>query len=199
MHSVLEVGLGTDMVRLLADGPADLAAVSWLGRVDPELLEPEARVDLIRAWDRVEAMVAGRKQAALAAVVDATEASGLDGECARHEIGAALRLSPVTAWQQTRHAADLVHRLPATLAALTAGDISVLQATHLAEAVRELPDAAAATVETRVLEAAPEQTLAQFEAGRRPGHTRRRPGARPDRHRRQPRPAGSNGSRSPRR
>ena len=105
----------------------------------------------------------------MAAVVDATEASGLDGECARHEIGAALRLSPVTAWQQTRHAADLVHRLPATLAALTAGDISVLQATHLAEAVRELPDAAAATVETRVLAKAPEQTLARVRSGRSPG------------------------------
>jgi len=55
-------------------------------------------------------------------VVDATEALGLDGEAARHEVGAALRLSPVTAHSRTRTAADLVRQLPATLAALEAGD-----------------------------------------------------------------------------
>ena len=97
MHSVVEIGLGAEMVRLVADGPADLAAVAWLARVDPHTLDGDARVDLIRAWERCRAMLDGAQQRALCAVADATEGRGLAEEEARHEVGAALRLSPSTA------------------------------------------------------------------------------------------------------
>ncbi len=79
------------------------------------------RVDLIRAWERVRAMVDGLQQRALCAVVDATEGRGLAEEQARHEVGAALRLSPPTAGERTWVATALGRRLPGHLAALEAG------------------------------------------------------------------------------
>ena len=123
MHSVLEIALGAEMVRLVADGPADLAVVGWLARIDPQLLDDADRVELIRAWERCRAMLDGAQQRALCAVADATEGRGLAEEQARHEVGAALRLSPPTAGERTWVATSLRRRLPATLAALQAGDI----------------------------------------------------------------------------
>jgi hypothetical protein len=118
-------------------------------------------VELIEAFERVKARVDGLQQAALAAVVEATEAVGLDGDLARHEVGAALRLSPVTAHRRTRVAAELARRLPATLGELVAGRIGYLQAAQLAEAVTDLPDRVAVAVEARVLPRAAGQTVAE--------------------------------------
>ena len=113
------------VVALVADGELapDLSMVGLLASVDPHTLDGEARVDLIRAWDRVEAMVAGRKLAALAAVIDATEGAGRPAEEARFEIGAALRLSPTTAGDRAMVALELRDRLPGTLSALQAGEV----------------------------------------------------------------------------
>ena len=107
-------------------------------------------------------MLDGAQQRALCAVADATEGRGLAEEQARHEVGAALRLSPPTAGERTWVATSLRRRLPATLAALEAGDIVYLQAAHLVSAVRELDDAAASAVEARVLGRAAEQTVSEF-------------------------------------
>ncbi len=106
------------VVALVADGELapDLSMVGLLASVDPHALDGDGRVDLIRAWDRVEAMVAGRKLAAVAAVIDATEGAGRPAEEARFEIGAALRLSPTTAGDRTMVALELRDRLPAALA-----------------------------------------------------------------------------------
>ena len=59
-------------------------------------------------------------------------------------------------------ATSLRRRLPATLAALEAGDICYRQAAHLVAAVRDLDDDAATAVEARVLGRAGEQTVAEF-------------------------------------
>ena len=96
--------------------------------MDPYALDGDARVDLIRAWERVAAMVAAGQQRALAAVAEATEGLGRPGEEARHEVGAALRLCPGTAAGLLEVARELVHRLPAVQAALAAGVIGYLQA-----------------------------------------------------------------------
>jgi hypothetical protein len=133
-----------------------------LASVDPQVLDGDGRVDLIRAFERCRAMLDGRQQAALAAVADATEGRGLAEEDARHEVGAALRLSPATAGDRTWVATSLRRRLPAALAALQAGDISYLQAAHLVAAVRELDDVAATAVENRVLVRASDQTVSEF-------------------------------------
>ena len=134
---------------------------SWLRWIRWQL-DADDRVELIRGWERASAVLEGHKQHALAAVVDATQAAGLDGDAARHEVGAALGLSPVTAAKRTRVAATLRDRLPATLEMLVAGDICYRRATGLAEAVRELPDELAARVESRVLPRAADQTVSEF-------------------------------------
>jgi hypothetical protein len=128
-------------------------------------LDEARRVELIEAFERVRAQVDGLQQRALAAVIDSTEALGLDGDAARHEIGAALRLSPGTAYDRTKVAAVLVRRLPATLRELEAGRICYLQAKLVAGAVQDLPADTArevvADIEARVLKAAGDQTVAQ--------------------------------------
>lgn len=165
----------TLVVRQVAEGagdPLDLddprvgerlspSVLPLLAAIDPSTLDPATRVDLVRGFERVKAMVEGLQQSALAAVVDATEALGLDGEQARHEVGAALRLAPVTAAERTRVAAELRDRLPDTLAALCRGDISWRQAAHLAEGVRDLSDDLAAAVQARVLPRMEAQTPAE--------------------------------------
>ena len=153
--------LTSDLVSQAAEDAVDLADLPRLAAVDPASLSHGGRVELIEAFERVKAVIDGLQQAALAAVVEATEAVGLDGDLARHEVGAALRLSPVTAHRRTRVAADLVRRLPATLAELSAGRIGYLQAAHLAEAVGDLPDEVASAVQARVLARAPGQTVAE--------------------------------------
>jgi hypothetical protein len=142
--------------------PMDAHTLTRLALVDPDELADELRVPLIQAWERADSWLQARKQRALAAVVEATTRtnSSRDGDHARFEIGAALRLSPNTAADRTWVADRLTNRLPATLAALEAGDISYWQAHTLVHAVAELPDDVAAAVEATVLGRAPEQSLA---------------------------------------
>src|SRR4051812_15951601 len=76
-------GGGGGFVAGLADGEVSGpvgSVVALLDGVDPYRMEDGSRVDLIRAWERVAAVVAGAQVRALAAVVEATEARGLDGE-----------------------------------------------------------------------------------------------------------------------
>jgi len=151
-------------LRACADGRVGLKDLPRLAGIDPKQLDAAGRVDLIQAFERVRAQADGLQQRALASVIEATQDAGLDGEEARHEVGAALRLSPVTAYARTRVAAELVNRLPGTLAALEAGEICYLQAKIIAEAIDVLPDLPAETVaaiEARVLAVAPDQTVAE--------------------------------------
>ncbi|HEU4911723.1 MAG TPA: hypothetical protein VFV76_07495, partial [Actinomycetes bacterium] len=94
------------LVARAAESAVALAELPALAAVDPQTLTPAQRVELIQALERVRAVLDGLQQHALAAVVEATEAAGLDGDLARHEVGAALGLSPVTAARRTRTAAD---------------------------------------------------------------------------------------------
>ena len=107
--SRFEVAFGALLTQLTAEFVADCAAgapafddLPRLAAVDPGELDGAGRVDLIRAWERARTMIEGLQQSALAAVVEATEGLGLDADAARHEVGAALRLSPGTAWDRTR-------------------------------------------------------------------------------------------------
>jgi Domain of unknown function (DUF222) len=160
----LAAGRWGEVVALVADGELapDLSVVALLASVDPQLLDGDGRVDLIRALERCRAMLDGLQQSALVAVAEATEGRGLAEEQARHEVGAALRLSPGTAGERTWVATSLRRRLPAALSALQAGEISYLQAAHLVASVRELDDTAVGTVESRVLTRAPDQSLSEF-------------------------------------
>ena len=151
-----------EFVAACAAGVLDLGDLARLAEIDPATLPDFARVELIQAFERLRAQVEGHQQAALAAVVTATTALGLDGEAARHEVGAALRLSPATAARRTQIADQLTRRAPDALAQLRAGEITYVQAAHLAQTIEPLPDELAAAVCARVLPRAPEQTAAEF-------------------------------------
>ncbi len=144
---------------LSAPPSLDVAAV--LSTLEPQRLPGDERVQLIQAWERLSSWVAAQQQAALAAVVDATEGLGLPGHLARHEVGAALRLSPGPAYDRCRRAQEIVGRLAPTLRELDAGRISPAQATLLADAVHGLDDDVTAAVQQRVLARARFQTPAQ--------------------------------------
>ncbi|HET9944352.1 MAG TPA: DUF222 domain-containing protein, partial [Actinomycetes bacterium] len=164
----VEFGWGPALLEHALEGETDLlgavqlaeALTSGMADGDTEL-DGEALIDLLRVWERLEAMVSGRKQLALAAVVDATTDLGLQAEEARHEVGAALRLAPVTASDRTRVAVELRDRLPATLTLLCRGEIGWRQAANVADGVRDLPDDVALAVEARVLDRMPHQTAAE--------------------------------------
>src|SRR5690348_16774489 len=120
----------TELVRAIADGEvSDLpAAIAVLDRIDPASLESIDQVDLVRAIDRCEAALSGLKARAIAAVADSYQELGMHWSEARHEIGAALRLSPVTAAERTQVSVDLRDRYPRTLGLLEHGRISWLHA-----------------------------------------------------------------------
>lgn len=132
-----------------------------LAAVDPADLSGEQRVDLIKAWERVASWVSARQHVALASVVESTEELGLAGHLARHEVGAALRLAPGTAYDRCRRARELTGRLADTLSVLAAGEINLGQAWALTDAVEYLDDDVTVAVQTRVLARAPRQTAAQ--------------------------------------
>lgn len=86
----------------------------------------------------------------------------LDKQWVREDVACAARISPVTAAARLHTATALVTRLPATLALMAAGEISLRHATRLVDAVTGLSPAVTAKVEARVLPRAPRQTVAQF-------------------------------------
>ncbi len=148
------------VARALGAEPGAVYA-GCLAGLDPQVLDGETRVDLIRAWQRVAAWAEAQQQKALAAVIAATEDAGLTGDDARHEVGAALRLSPGSAYDAVARAAALTGRLTDTLAALERGEISGRQAAAVATTLAPLDDEIAATVQARVLATAGEQTVAE--------------------------------------
>ena len=155
--------VGAELMRAIADGPvSDLpAAVAVLDAIDPSCLESVDQVDLVRAWDRCEAAIGAGKARAIAAVADSYESLGMPASEARHEIGAALRLSPVTAADRTAVSVDLRDRFPRTLDLLAQGRIGWLQAASLARGTDDLPDRTAGQVEDAVLGRMPRQTAAE--------------------------------------
>ena len=185
-------------VAAVADGETgtDLTVVTLLADIDPRVLDDADRVDLIRAWERCRAMLDGAQQRALCAVADATEGRGLAEQEARHEVGAALRLSPPTAGERTWVATSLRRRLPATLAALELVTSPICRPrTWSPRSVRSttLPP----PVEARVLARASEQTVAEFRRSVTRAVIAVDPASATDGTRRPKRPGPSSGCRSP--
>jgi hypothetical protein len=90
-----------------------------------------------------------------------------DDECDEYtadEVGALLQMSRLAARGRLVLALDLFRRRPATLAALTRGDICVVRARRISEALAVLDDEAAGAVEAEALRTAPDQTPAQLTA-----------------------------------
>jgi hypothetical protein len=129
-------------------GPEVCAA---LLTVHPGLLQPAEEVDVLIAWERQTAWLASITATVMARVGDLAEAAAEDFMTRRDsadmalraayaEIGAALRLSDVTAGRRLETARVLVRRLPAVHAALAAGDITYWHAFAVADATSPLDE-----------------------------------------------------------
>ena len=150
-----------------------------LAAADPPGLEDEALVDAICGWERLASWVAAGQSAAIAELArrrrpldrDGADRAGGDSghpglpavsEFAVDEVAAALRLSRCAAGNRLLVAVELAERLPATAAALRAGELDALKVRRIVEATTVLSDEAAAAVERRVLPRASEQTVSQL-------------------------------------
>lgn len=136
---------------------------------EPADLSHDERLDLLLELDRLAARVAARTQRVLAAVhrdpppmLPGAPQKIRDKAFVRDEVACLLRLSPLVAGGRLHDAADLVSRLPATLADLEAGRFSFWHARALLEGTSAVDPTIARKVERHVLPRASEQTLANF-------------------------------------
>lgn len=127
-----------DVDPVRAAGPRDAVTCGPAGPAD--------RLDLLIGWERTRAWVDAQQQSLLAALAEDPDFAPTADPSARHgvreEVACALRLSPQTAAARLADAADLTSRLPATLAAVQSGQITLPHARALLDAVRTLPDRA---------------------------------------------------------
>jgi hypothetical protein len=140
---------------------AAVAAAAPLWPIDSFVSSEAEQIDALVALQRLQAW-ADAQQLRLLAAMAAPDSDDLSRELVAAEVGCALRLAPATVDAKLREATELRHRLPATLALLETGEITARHASVLAEAVAALADELAAAVEQRVLERAPQQTVAAF-------------------------------------
>jgi hypothetical protein len=130
-------------------------------------IDSDCLVGVIRAWRRITSWATGRELAAVAELARRYPADGLPGsgcEYVADELSAALTLTGRAAQDERDLAAELATRLPATLAALSAGRIDLARARVLANGTAELAPAHAAAVEAAVLPTAPGLTTGQLRA-----------------------------------
>src|SRR4051812_48976070 len=112
--------------------PAGPQLAVLLGNVDTTGLSTDDQLRLAEQWARVEAHACAGKLAAVAGVAaryaaDATLSGSAAAEFVDCEIGAALRLSPMSAGRLVHAAQTLAYRLPGTAAALSSGRIDYLR------------------------------------------------------------------------
>ena len=109
--------------------------VEVFDQLTPGMLEVDGQIDAVLAVGRHMGMLQARFTELLAAF-DAGDRTK-DG-FTRDHVAAALRMPPASMRTTMANASDLVGRLPATLALLRSGDISLRHATELADATRSL-------------------------------------------------------------
>jgi hypothetical protein len=127
------------------------------------------RIERIGAWERLIAWAQAAQLLEIARF--ATEATGPAPEdtaaSVAAEVGLMTRVAPRTAQARVDLAVTLLERLPATLAALSAGTISLPSARAIADETVSLDTAGAAGAENRVLRRAGHQTPGQVRAATR--------------------------------
>ncbi len=169
-----EGGLAVDVVAEYLPGSAGLAA--WLDQRDPAEASDYDLPAVAAGWRRVAAWAQAREFAAIAQIAARSAArndkAGLEEDGrpsavtpdAAAQVGLALALSPGTAEWWTGQAVTLTWRLPATGAALGAGEIDAYRARLIIEATSLLDEDTARRVEDDVLPEAGELTYAQLRA-----------------------------------
>jgi hypothetical protein len=165
---------------LAASGPAgrDLGVLSAIEL--PQLSRGE-RIELLSVLEQQKRWIEAQ-QVTVLATIDATDAS--KEHYSEESVSLALQLPLATAQNKLKQAATLQRELPATLAALRAGEISSDHGRVVAEALWKLPAGSAAELEEAVLSAAPLQTPPQFRNTVRRAAVRIDPATAEERHQR---------------
>jgi DNA-binding transcriptional ArsR family regulator len=153
-------------VREVSEGGSSVRVVSSAFDLDPVTLSPDARIDALIESEREIARVQARQVRVIAAIADDPHTGGLaptlEKEYFKEELRAALGESAVSVNARLSAAADLVHRLPHTLAAVEAGAITMRHARNLVESVRALDESDARAVEAAALAFAAGRDFAAF-------------------------------------
>jgi len=150
------------------------------------MFEGGAIIDAAEHWERVIAHAQARQLKAFADLAELRRHP--DGHYDDHtadELALALNISRVAANQRLELALTLTERLPATLAALEAGEIDLIRARALAVETYALTAEHATLVEARVLDRAKDQTAPQLRQAIRSAVLKVDPGGEQERHRRE--------------
>lgn len=166
-HTCVDIGVAFAYHRFMMTA-ADMAVatpnadvVTSIAHLIQTEISNDARLDLIVAVERQIAWLTAVQHRLVAQLRPSLIGVSSDDDWVQEELGAALRLAPTTAGVRLTIARALMHRLPATLNSLEAGDVSPTQATDIASATNHLDSLHAEIVEQRVLPEAAEQSAAQ--------------------------------------
>ncbi len=165
------------MLGLVADAlPTGPGLAAWVAQYPPaqlpdvDLPAVAAALRRVTSWAQAAELAVVAQIAARSAARDPHAGLGDDGRPAAvtrdaaAQAGLALTLSPGAASWWTDLAVTLGWRLPATAAALSAGQIDLARARIIAEATAVLSDDTARAAEAQVLPAAGSQTYGQLRA-----------------------------------
>ena len=125
-----------ETAAVLAVMPPGGQATACLDALSPAALSHTGRIDALVAVKRQQAWLAAREHELLAAMVaDVQTRDSLhdpSGNCwLAEEVACALRMAPTTVEAKLFTAVQLTRRLPATLAVLEAGEVTVMHAVVL--------------------------------------------------------------------
>jgi Domain of unknown function (DUF222) len=146
-------------------GPAHAADLMLVASIDPaSLTSQHARLDYLRACDRISAKVAAHRGGVVVALVGERSSEAYLPEVhAEHELALAERTSKYAAGKLIERSRALATTFPGFAAALRAGEVSELHCTVLVERTRVVADPTVlAEIERRVLAKATRMTAGQL-------------------------------------
>jgi hypothetical protein len=170
------------IVTYAETAPVDPELIECLAGLDPTSLDEDGALGLTVAWQRVTNYAEAHRTRAVAATVAASpDTREIPRELhASAQVGPALGLGSGAADTIITASPELLSRLPATFAAMLAGELSWRKASSLALATIGLTDDQAAAVEAKVLPKAADRSPAAHDAAVRravdqidPDHTDR--------------------------
>ena len=167
--------IGSELAALLHTDPADppidlgravsvglatvrpgLAELARLGSTELAGLDAAQSLDAVLDIEKQQAWLEAQKQQLLSQIITRDPS---EKKWCVEEVGAALRLSGAQARTRLAHAEQLTNRLPATLAALSDGQLTAAQAGVITKLSFELPDELLPGYEARVLRNVEQQSV----------------------------------------
>jgi hypothetical protein len=152
----------------IEETPFAVAVDSALGSLVDALVETERMAARVAAW-RVEQVDGIRRFAEINAIVTTSHGMRAWSQAATarrtaiSEVALALRVPERTAEQLIEESRMLVHRLPLTMAGLSAGDFSLRHAKSIVSHAQSLPDEQHLAFETAVVGFASKLTVSKFD------------------------------------